>query len=217
MTYRARLRIELPDRPGALARVAAVIGERGGNVISLDVQEVDGDLVVDEIVTDLPDDVTAADLREALERDHSGALLSAAAPRPYDDPVLRALQWANSLVELPDDRSERLAAAFADICSASASWTTSPVDARSYEVGRFALERGTPVAQLTEAVPASLAPELTRSAWLLAVPDDSQRPTRVAFLARPPGLRFTSTEISRVGALLRLARGLDGERALESA
>src|SRR3954454_10137544 len=33
MSFRARLRVELPDRPGALAKVAAVIGEHGGNLI----------------------------------------------------------------------------------------------------------------------------------------------------------------------------------------
>ena len=217
MSYRARLRNELPDRPGALARVAGVIAYRGGNVVSVDVQEVDGDHVVDEIVADLPEDVSAADLRAALEEERAGFLLSASAPRPYDDPVLRALQWASAVVEIDRaDRSDRLAAAFADICSASACWTSSPADATAYAVGRFALDRGAPVAQLTDAVPASLAPELQRSAWLLAVPDDSDRPTRVAFLARPPGLRFTATEISRVVALLRLARRLDGQPSLQT-
>src|SRR5688500_11976490 len=98
MSYRARLRIELPDRPGALARVAGVIGDHGGNVVSVDAQEVDGDHVVDEIVADLPDDVTAATLRAALDAERAGILLSVSAPRPYDDPVLRALQWASAVV-----------------------------------------------------------------------------------------------------------------------
>ena len=47
VTYRARLRVELPDRPGALSRVAGIIGECGGNVVSVDVQEVEGTLAVD--------------------------------------------------------------------------------------------------------------------------------------------------------------------------
>ena len=33
--------MELPDRPGALAKVAAVIAGHGGNVVGIDVQEVD--------------------------------------------------------------------------------------------------------------------------------------------------------------------------------
>ncbi|MBA3655083.1 MAG: ACT domain-containing protein, partial [Actinobacteria bacterium] len=32
-----RLRVELPDRPGALAHVAALIADSGASVISLDI------------------------------------------------------------------------------------------------------------------------------------------------------------------------------------
>jgi len=47
------------DRPGALARVAAVIAGHGGNVVGIDVQEVDAESAVDELVIDVPDDVAA--------------------------------------------------------------------------------------------------------------------------------------------------------------
>ena len=39
MGYRARLRIELPDRPGALGRVAKTVGDLGGNVLRLVVKQ----------------------------------------------------------------------------------------------------------------------------------------------------------------------------------
>jgi hypothetical protein len=210
MTYRAKLRIELPDRPGALGRAAGVIGSCGGNVISVDVQEVDGDLAVDEIVVDLPDSMTPDGLRQALASERAGTLLSHQAPRPYDDPVLRALHWAGALAEVDEqDRGDELARAIADLCSASGAWVSTTSEARRHEAGRFALERGAPVAQRTTDLPTWAVPDSPRGAWLLAVPDDGMAATRVAFLARPAGLRFTTTEISRVVALLRVARRLD--------
>ena len=74
--------MELPDRPGALSRVAGIIGECGGNVVRVDVQEVEGALAVDELVVDLPDDVDGDTLRRRLDEDRAGILLSIHGARP---------------------------------------------------------------------------------------------------------------------------------------
>lgn len=211
MSYRARLRVELPDRPGALSRVAGIIGECGGNVVSVDVQEVEGALAVDELVVDLPDDVDGDQLRERLDEDRAGILLSIHGARPYSDMVLRAMQWTEALLDSgPDERSDMLASALADLCSASGAWVADSVsEARQFEAGRYTLERGAPVAHRTDSIPVGVAPDLGDGAWLLAVPDHDTEPLRVAFLARPLRLRFTATEIARVVALLRTCRMLD--------
>jgi hypothetical protein len=55
------MRIWLPDAPGALGAVAAEIGAVGGNVIGLEVLEREGDVAIDELVVELPDDPDAVD------------------------------------------------------------------------------------------------------------------------------------------------------------
>src|SRR4029077_6643407 len=116
-TYRARLRVELPDRPGALSRVAGIIGECGGNGVSVDVPEGEGTLAVDELVVDLPDDVDGDTLRTRLDEDRAGILLSIHGARPYSDMVLRAMQWTEALLESrQSERSDMLASALADLC-----------------------------------------------------------------------------------------------------
>jgi hypothetical protein len=216
MTYRARLRVELPDRPGSLAGLAGSLAAQGADIVTVETHEVDGDLAVDELVVDLPDSVTPERLGQVLEGDGVGTLLSCGPPRSHEDPVGRALQWAGALAEIdPTDRDGELARAIADICAAAGAWITTAQEAAATEVGTVALERGAPVAMRTRDVPPSLLPELSRGAWLLAAPDDADEPQRVAFLARPLGLRFTTTEIARVVALLRLRRRFDALPAVD--
>jgi hypothetical protein len=215
MTYRARLRVELPDRPGALAGLAGALAGQGANVVAVETHEVDGDLAVDELVVDLPDGVTPERLGQVLSGDGVGTLLSCGPPRQHEDPVTRALQWAGALAEVePADRDDELARALTDVCSATGAWVSPTVEARASPAGAAALDRGAPLTVRTDDVPASLLPELARGAWLLAVPDDGEEPRRVAFLARPPGMRFTTTEIARVVALVRLRRRYDALPAL---
>src|SRR5436305_14650631 len=102
MSYRARRRVELPDRPGSLAKVAAVIGEHGANVIGVDVQEVDLYSAVDELVVDVPDDVDVAALRQGLVAAGAGVLVSHQSGIQEVDPVLRALRWACAVVAAGD-------------------------------------------------------------------------------------------------------------------
>jgi hypothetical protein len=51
-----RLRVALPDRPGALGAVASRIGAVGGDVVSFDIVERLEESAVDEFIVDLPDD-----------------------------------------------------------------------------------------------------------------------------------------------------------------
>lgn len=208
MAYGARLRIELPAVPGALGRVAGVLGGRGGTVVGVDVHEVDGDLAggpgrgAVEIVVDLPDDISPAEIGAALARDGCGTLLTAGPARPWADLVLRTLRWTTAVAEVhPDDRAEELARALADLCAATA-WVTPAEEARGSKAGRLALERSAPVAVAGAEVPVAVAPGLALGAELVAVPGPGDPPVVVAFLARAPGAPFTRTEIERAAALL---------------
>lgn len=48
------LRVELPDRPGALGAVATAIGLVDGDILAMDIVERRGGLAVDDIVVELP-------------------------------------------------------------------------------------------------------------------------------------------------------------------
>src|SRR5579883_720245 len=94
MSYRARVQVELPDRPGALAAVAAEIARLGGNVVAIDVQQVADGRVCDDLLLDLPDEVGGVDVAGALQASGVAVLVSF---RPGDgtvDPVLRTMRWA---------------------------------------------------------------------------------------------------------------------------
>src|SRR5208283_4496011 len=56
-----RMRIWLPDAPGALGAVAAEIGAVKGNVVGLEVLEREAGVAIDELVVELPDDPRAVD------------------------------------------------------------------------------------------------------------------------------------------------------------
>jgi len=60
------IRVQLPDRPGALGAVASRIGSVGGDVVSIDILEHDGGIVVDELVVGLAGDHLIALLRDEI-------------------------------------------------------------------------------------------------------------------------------------------------------
>lgn len=64
ITY--RLRIRLPDRPGALGLVASRIGAVGGDIIAIDILGRDEGSAVDEFVVHLEGEHLAALLRSEV-------------------------------------------------------------------------------------------------------------------------------------------------------
>lgn len=202
-----RLRIELPDQPGALARVAATIADQGGNVVSVDVHEIDGPWAVDEIVVDFEPGWNAPALASALAEAQAGVLLSSSACDVVVDPVVRSLQWAAAMCGIDArERDGALLDALSDACSLASAWVSPVADALAFAAGRRALERGGAVVQRADGVVGPVLPDLPTSVWLLAVPDSHLNPQHVAFLARPLSLRFTASEIARVEALMALRR-----------
>ncbi|MGK2957777.1 MAG: hypothetical protein ACSLFB_05135 [Acidimicrobiales bacterium] len=73
-----RVRVELEDSPGRLARLASSLGSVGANILSIDVQGLYGASVADEIVLHAPVEVNLSGITNAVER--SGALVLSAEP-----------------------------------------------------------------------------------------------------------------------------------------
>jgi hypothetical protein len=60
------IRVHLPDRPGALGAVASRIGSVGGDVVSIEILERDGGIVVDELGVGLAGDHLVGLLRDEI-------------------------------------------------------------------------------------------------------------------------------------------------------
>ena len=204
---RHSIRVELPDLPGALAKVATVVSELNGDVVSVDVHEVDGNNAVDEMVVEFLTGLDPGELGHALDRSGAGRLLSCSPADDRADPVVEALRWARDLAAAPVAQATGiLERVLADACPAAAVWVAPIDDARAVAAGRLALVRTLPVVQRAEEMPEGFGVEAPGPVWLLAVADGAQPTGSIAFLARPVSLRFTASEVARVDALVAIWR-----------
>jgi hypothetical protein len=190
-----RLRIELPDRPGALASVSAVLAEHGANILSIDVHEVDGGTAVDEIVVEGPDGWIPSPVAAALAESGVGSLLSSRRMANIEDAVTAALRAVSAMVASPaDDLDSHCSAAVLQVASGASAHLISADEAADVQEGSVVhrIEHG----------------------WQLAAVDDETDPQTVAIVTRPLNVRFSATEISRVEALLRIRRRLVAARGV---
>lgn len=204
-----RLRISIPDQPGALARVATIIASHGGNITSIDVQQATAEFAVDELLVDFFTEPDAASLREDLTKDGETVLVSQQLTESID-PIVASLRHVAELLDSGSNNSDAaLARGVAQLCSSPVVWVSSAEDASRYDAGRFALERQGVVVMATTELPAHLAERLPGEVSLLAVPDVEQaEQRRVIFVARPVGNDFTTTEVARIEALVGLHAAL---------
>ena len=211
---RYRLRVELPDLPGALAKVATVISALDGDVVSIDIHELDGHQAVDELVVEVLTELDGRVLASALDAAGAGVLLSCAPAAARPEPVLDALGWARDLATAGD--AAAVGRVLATACHSTKVWLAPIDEAREVPTGRLALARGAPLVQRSHDLPAPLGGPPASPMWLLAVPDGRPQTRRIAFLVRPGSLRFTASEVGRVDALMALHRILtDGDARRE--
>lgn len=204
MTTRFRIRVELPDRPGALANLAAVIAGVGGDVLSVDIHDLDPDHAVDDLVVSLPDatpDRLAARIAEA----GAGELQWWRLETGTSDSVVRALGWVRHVLEAGVGYSDlEVSRALTEICAADTAWVATRVEAEKVDAAAEALATGTAAVSYHDPLPPSVGGDGVRPAWLLVAVDDARSPSLVAFVARHRPQRFTTTEVARAGALLAL-------------
>ena len=180
-------RVEFADETGMLARLTSAIATCGGNITTLDVQELDGDTVVDEIVVDTGMS-TPAMLREALLTAGATTVTSTSAtPRLMD-----------ALVGCLDGLAEMASMIERGIVDAAPC-------ALLVRLGHADMVEVVPATPDHRAV-AEQAPTVERigDEWVLALPHPEADP-RVVYVARRAwALRFSATEVARLRALLRL-------------
>ena len=203
---RHSIRVELPDLPGALAKVATVVSELNGDVVSVDVHEVDGSNAVDEMVVEFLTGLDPGELGHALDRTGAGRLLSCSPAPERTDP------WSKRCAgHRPRHRARRrrpcvLDRVLAEACPAAAVWVA-PIDdgrevgGRPARAGAWAAGRATGRGDAR-----GFGVEAPGPVWVLAVADGGQPTRSIAFLARPMSLRFTASEVARVDALVTIWR-----------
>lgn len=117
------VRVWLPDRPGALGQVASRIGAVKGDVLGIEILEVGGGRVIDELVVDLSDPALV-DLLVAEVGAVDGVSVEHVRPLDGDraDPGLAALEVSAELAEAdPADRPSVLCAGIVRV--ADAAWS----------------------------------------------------------------------------------------------
>lgn len=117
------VRVWLPDRPGALGQVASRIGAVRGDVLGIEILEVGGGRVIDELVVEL-DDARLVDLLISEVDAVDGVSVEHVRPVDGDraDPDLAALTVGAELAEA--SRADRLSVLGAGVARvADASWS----------------------------------------------------------------------------------------------
>jgi len=201
----ARLRIELPDHPGALAAASRVLAAQGLNVVEVSIHEVEGQRAVDEIVVHADGPVSSVELGRSLEA--AGAdLLSVAPCDMRSDPTVTALTWVSETLEHPSRKSS-LATGVRLLVGLDPVHVCSADEAKQWPIGAMALRDGSPVVQRLDRAPEPLRGHVAGDSgvWVLAAPDASEA-SLVVLAARPYTIRFTATELNRLAAVLDCRR-----------
>jgi predicted amino acid-binding ACT domain protein len=205
----ARLRIDVPDHPGALAAVSRVLAGLAMNVVEVSIHEVEGERATDEIVVHCETMPAYDELRVEVAR--TGAeLLSVGPCSPRSDPTVVGLTWVTAMLDAPERRST-LATGIRSLAGIDPVHVVVASDVERLSIVAAAVSTGRVVVQHVARLPelfhdAYVAPDES-GAWLLAA-SDGLPGGLVVLGARPYAIRFTATELSRLSAVLDCRRQL---------
>ena len=190
-------RMEFHDEPGMLAGLTAAVARCGADIVTVDVQELDGATVIDELVVETGPSSPGA-LRAALLEAGALAVVSTSTAPRLTDAIVRCLDGIGALVgslaegAVEEAPLEQLRA----LCRADAATWVPVTEADEVSVAARVLAKGAP------------ASEPEDEGWSLALPHPEEDPTAVYLVRRLGPMRFSATEVARLRAVLRLHRRL---------
>ena len=204
--YRLRIEVPLVEPRSRTNLVADAIDELGGDIVAVDLREVDGPRAIDEMVVEFTDPSDVPALSHALVTEPSVTLLSSQRCQ-RDEPANQARNWVRATAERAreegaTDLSTRLRAA----CPMARVEVRGVNDVRDLPVVSMALARGGPVTQRHLASVSTTAPRGPAAKWLLAAADRYPDPDRIALLERPMALRFSAYDAARIDLLMGASR-----------
>jgi hypothetical protein len=187
--------------------VADAIDEIGGDLVAVELREVDGPRAIDEVVVEFGDTADVTALSRALDAEPSAMLLSSQRCH-RGEPASNAQDWARAARErVPRERGTDLSAQLRAACPMASVELRAPQDARDLPVVTMALARGGPVGQRRVTSAASTErPGGSTARWLMAAADSYTDVGRIALLERPMSLRFSAYDAARVDLLIGASR-----------
>ncbi|MEU4803586.1 ACT domain-containing protein [Actinosynnema sp. NPDC023587] len=203
------IRVQLPDRPGALGAVASALGEIGADILSVDVVERGGGVAIDDLVVELPSGrlpdvlITAAESIDGVEVD---------AVRPYAG-VLdthRELELVEEVAEEPARGLEVFTEGVPKIIRAGwavvLTWDSTGVHRITASTAapetRMANPPWMPLARATVLDgEESWVPETWRELGTELAATPLGKPDRVLLVGRPGGPMFRAAEVARLAHL----------------
>lgn len=200
-----RVRVEVADIPGALAGITTALAALGVDVATLDVLEVDGRSVIDEMLLRLPASVTARDVRDVL-RVAGAEVLSSAPSTSSGDPAVAAFDLARAVVSAPGE-ADAPGRALARVAYADVGSLVATGDARRFPLAARALEQGVPASGPAgpDASPLAVGGS---GGWVLWVAPQLPDPSHLAVVGRRLNVRFAATEAARLRAFATLLEQL---------
>lgn len=203
------IRVQLPDRPGALGAVASALGEIGADILSVDVVERSVGVAVDDLVVELPSGrlpdvlITAAESVDGVEVD---------AVRPYAG-VLdthRELELVEEVAEEParglevftEGVPKIIRAGWAVVVSSDSSGVHRVTASTAAPETRMANPPWMPLARATVLDgEESWVPETWRELGTELAATPLGKPDRVLLVGRPGGPMFRAAEVARLAHL----------------
>lgn len=204
------MRVELADEPGALAALTTALSGLGVDIASVDVLEVDGITVVDELVLRVPAGVSPRDVEAAVRLGGAGDVLSTHIAAPRGDAVVRAIELLASVLAVPGD-AEAADRGLAGIAYADAGALLDLDEALSYPLAQRALDQGVPISARSTPDASPLA---VSSGWVLWLTPAVENPLHIAVVARRVDVRFSATEAARLRAFVTLLENNHVQRIL---
>ncbi|MBW8827340.1 MAG: ACT domain-containing protein [Acidobacteria bacterium] len=195
-----RLRVQVPERVGSLARLAGVLAEHGASIRSVDIHQVDGDSAIDEIIVEAQEEWEPVSLGGDIAAIGSSLVSVLEVDQP-NDALAGGLQWAAAVVAAGVPGCDaHLAYGLAQLLAAPLAWLSPLDEGAALEGAPLALERGSPVVVRTAGFdgPAGPVPD----GWLLVAADDPLDPQTLAFASRPKSMRFAACDVARIEAIL---------------
>lgn len=210
-----RLRTEVADERGRLGRLATAISVCRGNILGLDVHFLDGARVADEFVIEFPEGGSAEALITALRR--AGGVpveVERLDQHALVDPVAHAIDisarlFAEGSLDLGVERGA------AQLVRADRAGLVDDDAEPGSALLRQASEEGAPVVARAHVLTSPDATTEVPWALVVAYQEGPRRRWLVVERRQPP---FSSSEIARISALVRLSRAVAGDaQALDEA
>ncbi len=195
-----RIRVQVPEVVGSLARLTAVLASHGASIRSVDIHQVDGDAAIDEIMVEGPEEWEPIELGADIAAIGANLLTLLEVDQPRDG-AASGLVWAAAvLADGPAKCDEHLAFGLAELVAAPLAWISTVEDSVVLDGAALALERGSPVVVRTAGFEGPAGP--VADGWLLVAADDPVEPRVLAFASRPKSMRFAACDVARVEAVL---------------